>query len=359
MPALYLISGNDSFSIRQKANSTVKLLCGEKFEGNPSLDIINADSHELKLPQMIGELILSIQTPDLFGEHKYIWVKRLDFSLLAKTDAAKAASQKLLAAIKPGLPENMTLIIDGTQIDKRSSLFKTCDKFGEVHIFDRIDTAARKWEDDLKISIMKACQALELRISRDAVEFLAASCSADAGRVATELDKLASFIYPESSISIEHCKQICCSTPEAAGWAFSDAVASKKLPEALEVLNVLYKDKSSAMAMVYSIASRFQEMIHVKSAAKHLQVPRNCDYNKFQGLLNGIRPETKERLEGSVLLKRKPFAVWMLYSQSARFADSGLGRCMTKILEVNKALVSGGGDPRTALELLAAEICSQ
>ncbi len=358
MSALYLISGSDTFSIRQKANSLVRGLCGDKFEENPSLEIINADSSEVKLPQMIGDLIVSIQTPDLFGEHKYLWVKRLDFSTLSKTDAAKAAGQRLVGTLKSGLSDSMTLIIDGTQMDRRSALFKACEKAGEVHMFDKIDIAARKWEEDLKIMIMKTCQSLEVRITPDAVEFLSAACSTDAGRIVSELDKLVSFIYPERSISLEHCKQICCFTPEAAGWAFADAMTSKKLPQALETLNILCVDKSAAISMVYSLANRFKDMIQVKAAAKLLQIPGNCDFNRFQGLLGGMHPEVKDKLQGSMLLKRKPYAVWMLYSQSSRFADSALGRGMTKILEVNKALVSSGSDAKIALEILATDICS-
>jgi hypothetical protein len=52
-----------------------------------------------------------------------------------------------------------------------------------------------------------------------------------------------------------------------------------------------------------------------------------------------------------------PFRAWQLFLQASAFTDKELSSALTEILKVNKALVSGGAEPRIALELLAAEIC--
>ena len=357
MPGLYLISGTDEFSIRQHAGGLIEQFCGEKPEEDPCLEIIHGDSSDMKTQDIIYELLNSIDTPAFFGAAKTIWLKRFDFSLIAKTKAAKEAGDNLVEKLKTGVPEEVTVIIDGLQIDKRSALFKTCQKVGEVHIFEKIDVKDRDWEQNIRIRVMRVCQGNGIRITPEAVSFLSETAGTDTGRVLSELQKLFAFISPRDQITIEDCQAICSITPEAAGWAFADSLAERNLQKSLDSLSILFNNKAYGVAVIYSVISRFQDMISIKVAAKQLSLTKDAPYPRFKSALENIHPELKEKLQGNIILKSHPYRAWMMFSQAANFADAKLADVLTSILKVNRQLVSGGCEPRIALELLAVEIC--
>lgn len=358
MPNLYLISGSDEFSIRQKVTEVIESLCGEKPEENPGLEIIHGDSTEIKVPQMLNELVMSMQTPDLFGGQKTIWLKRFDFSQISKSKDTKAAGENLVEAIKTGIPGDINIVLDGLGMDKRSALFKACQKVGEVNLFEKVDVKDRDWEQNIRIKVLQVCQDNNIRITQEAANFLSETSGTDTGRVLSELQKLFAFIHPRDQIMVEDCQQICSITPEAAGWAFADALAEKNLTRALQTLHILFNNKSgSNVGVVYPVISRFQEMIGIKIAANQLSLPGGAAYQRFKNAVQNVHPELKEKLKGNLILKAHPYRAWMLFSQAAKFADAKLADVLSDILQVNKDLVSGGAEPRIALELLAAKIC--
>lgn len=359
MPNLYLISGTDEFTIRQQASVIIESLCGEKPEENPGLEIIHGDSKELKIHQMLNELIQSSQTPDLFGGAKTIWLKRFEFSLINKSNDSKNAVENLVKAIKAGLPEDINVVIDGIGIDKRSSLFKTCQKAGEIHIFDKVDVTDRDWAQNVRIKIMKICQERNIRITPEAASFISETSGTDTGRVLSEMEKLFAFIYPRDQITIEDCQQICSLTPEAAGWAFADALAQKDLKQSLQALHILFNNKSgSNVGVIYPVIQRFQQMIEVKIAAASIAaLAKGIAYPRFKNAVQNIHPELKEKLKNSIIIKTHPYRAWIIFSQAANFTDAKLAKILSDILQVNKNLVSGGAEPRIDLELLAAKIC--
>jgi DNA polymerase III subunit delta len=354
---LYLISGTDEFSIRQKAGDLIEELCGSSPEENPCLEIIHGDSTDMKTHDMLNELVISINTPAFFGAAKTIWLKRFDFSQISKSKASKDAADGFVNALKSGLPEDVTIVLDGQLLDKRSALFKECKKSGEVTIFDKVDVKSRDWEQNIRIKVMRICQENGIRITPDAASFLSETSGTDTGRILSELQKLFAYITPRDQITVEDCYSICSITPEAASWAFADALAARNLGKALETLNILFSNKALGVKVLYSVIGRFQEMISIKVAAKDLSLANGAPYPRFKNAIENIHPVLKEKLQGSLILKKHPYAAWMLFSKAAKFADSKLAEALTAILKVNRDLVSGGSDPRIALELLAAKIC--
>jgi len=357
MANLYLISGNDEFTIRQKAGELIEELCGNPPEENPCLEIIHGDSTEMKIHDIFNELVISINTPAFFGAAKTIWLKRFDFSQTSKNKISKDAGDNFVNALKKGLPEDVTIVLDGQLIDKRSALFKVCQKSGEIHIFEKVDVKSRDWEQNIRLKVMRICQENGVRITPDAATFLSETSGTDTGRILSELQKLFAYIAPRDQITAEDCRAICSITPEAAGWAFADALAEHNLVKSLKTLNVLFTDKTFGMKVLYSVIGRFQDMISIKVAAKPLSLAKGATYSRFKNAIENIHPELKEKLQGSLILKSHPYRAWMLFSKADDFADAKLANSLSAILKVNRQLVSGGSDPRIALELLAAKIC--
>ena len=357
MSNLYLISGTDHFSIRKKVSEIVNALCGHPPEENPNLEIIHGDSTDLKPNKMIEEIINSINTPAFFGDKKIIWLKRFDFSKISDNKSIKEAIAAFVKVLKGGLPDDILLIMDGLELDRRSALFKVCQKIGEVHHFVKVETRDRDWEKNIRAKVMQACHDRSLSIAYDAAEFLSETCGTDTGRVISEVEKLAAFAYPRTNITIEDCRLICSVTPEAAGWTFSNALGERDLEAAIKALNTLLADPKFIFIIIHSASSFFKDLISIKTAAQKLSLTGEINSRAFQSRLQSLDPRLKESMKGHMILKMHPFRAWKLYSQSTKFTDQKLSDILTEILKVNRQLVSGGCDSKIALEMLAVKIC--
>ena len=359
MSNLYLISGTDHFSIRKQASALLESLCGDPPEENPNLEIIHGDSSDLKSYDMIREIIISINTPAFFGDKKIIWLKRFDFAQIAKLAELKKAVGELVKVLKDGVPDDIILIMDGMELDRRSALFKICQKIGEVHHFEKVDIAKdKKWEQSILAKVMQTCKDQGVIIAPDAARFLSETTGTDTGRVVNEIDKLISFAYPRTNITIDDCRAICSITPETAGWTFANALGKKDLSAALDALNTLFNAKEAGIKVLYSAIGLFKDYISIKTAAQKLSIPPNINSNAFQSRILSVPPQLKESLAGHMIFKSHPYRAFMLFSQASNFSDTGLAKILQELLETNRQLVSGICEARIALELLAVKICT-
>jgi len=354
---LVLISGSDHYAIRREASKRLTALCGEPPEHNPKLEIIHGDGGDgenKKNPEQCLDMVVeSINTPPFLDPNKVIWLKRLDFSKVAKTKSA----ERLVAAIKAGIPEDITLVMDGTGMDRRSALFKTCQKHGEIVFLEKINVSDREWEKNVRVSVLEACRARGVNIAPDAAAFVAETCGADSGRAVSEIDKLAAYAAPRAAITLDDCKAVCSATPEAAAWAFSDALTKRNLRGALDALDILYDKADRHIGMLITVSNAFLNMISIRVDGERLAIPRDAQYARFKSALEGARPEIKERMRGNPIFSSHPYKAWMLFSCAARFDEAKLARALTSVLEANKQMVSGGCDERIILETLTSQIC--
>ena len=261
--------------------------------------------------------------------------------------------------LKAGVPDDILLIMDGLGLDRRSALFKACQKIGEIHHFVKVDTKDREWEQNIRAKVQQACQDRALSIAYDATEFLSETCGTDTGRVVSEIDKVAAFAYPRTNITIDDCRAICSITPEAAGWAFANALGDRNLEKSLKALNTLFNNKSFGITVLHSVIGLFKDFISIKTASQKLSIPPNINTRGFQSALASIHPQLKESMGNHMILKMHPYRAWMLFSQARTFQDAKLAGILTELLKVNQQLVSGGCDQRIALELLAVKICAR
>ena len=75
MGAFYLISGNEDYAVKERANEMMRALCGDPPDDNPSLEIIRGDSDNEKAPQVLDKLLLSLDSPAFFSSEKIVWLK--------------------------------------------------------------------------------------------------------------------------------------------------------------------------------------------------------------------------------------------------------------------------------------------
>jgi len=362
MGKLFLITGNDDFAVKNQAREIVCNLCGDPPEENPELEIIRGDSDELKPEEILTELYAVLQTPPFLASEKKVWLKHFQHFekvLDAPKKDAPGRIDDITALIKAGLPDDVTLVIDGPDIDKRKAFFKACKEQGEVFSFEKADITSRDFSSNQFARIQEMAAKNRLTIDPDAVSYLVETIGSDSGRLTTELEKLSCYIMPRKEITLADCKNVCSRTPEAISWDFAKALTARDVPHALEIIDTLVQqlrnEKSSGnheLSLLRQAVNTFQEMVQTRCAAAALGVPPRPSKNWFYNLREDVKAAHPENF----LVRLHPFRAYMLCESANSFSDLELADAMNALLEANRLLVSGGGEPRLVLEQLVLRV---
>ncbi|MDD2403752.1 MAG: hypothetical protein PHV75_04545 [Victivallaceae bacterium] len=368
MGSFYLISGDDDFAIKNAAHEAAVKSCGCELEQAQDLEIINGDaddSSEQSVVNIMTALLNSLRTPPFLTPQKTIWLRHFAyFDLIQSGDAKKILSKitaEFLDFLKPGLPAEITLIIDGPGIDQRKTFFKTCQKTdAEIQFFkkERLEDKNKKgYGKSLSDTIQTACNKIGKKIDYRAVEYLISTIGNDTGRIINEIGKLDSFTGERDSITIDDCRNICSRTPEALNYEFGGALLERDVEQGLKLVDTLIEQMRSSggggaieLALVLSAARSFQELVKVRCAAAELGIKGYVN----KGFFESVR---KEDYPGNYLAGLHPFRAYKLCQTAFDFPGEKLAEIMEAILTANRKLVSGAGDPRLILEQMVIEIC--
>lgn len=367
MERLVLITGNDSLAIKSKARAIIDDLKKE-VNDEYSFEVIAGDSEDKTAMKVLEELTLSINTPSFFSSSKYIWLKHFShFNLATGKEKKKVDFQETFKDIIETLDEtskdkNFSLIVDGPELDRRTSIYKYFANNGKVYILDKINQNDKNAQLDIRNKILELCNQEEVKIDYKAQEFLAATVGSDTGRLSTEISKLASYVGDSNNITLNDCQAICTKSFEMANWVFADALSSKNIKSSFNALNIiidkLISERSASsnpeLSMLFTAIRKFQELLKIKSAAERLSLPAKCTYPIFKSCIDNAKLENPSN--NNILFSYHPYRAFKLFEQTHNFTDKELANIFSALLEANKELVSGNSNPRIVLENLILKI---
>lgn len=360
MANLYLITGSDDFAVKSKAREIVEGLCGEIPEENQELEIIRGDSDEMKPDAILDAFYNSLNTPPFLCSSKKIWLKNFQHFEKVLESAGKKGQKSRIDDIteylKGGLPDDTIVIINGPGIDKRKAFFKTCQSTGEVFSYEKASIKP----SDYAVRIRQICTDAGKNIDQRALMYLVDTVGSDTARLHSELEKLFCYAGDNPHISIEDCKNICSRTPEAMSWDFANALTSRNIPQALDVINTLMIQlrgerggSNLELNILFQAIKSFQDMVKTRCAAAELGINGRCNKSFFDN------PNLKRDYPNNFLTSLHPFRAYNLCGEMAAFPDKKLVRSLNALLEANRKLVSGGGDSRIVLEQLVIDIAGK
>ena len=96
-------------------------------------------------------------------------------------------------------------------------------------------------------------------------------------------------------------------------------------------------------------------MVKVKNAMSELKLPRRVGTSYFYS----VPPELKEQYPENILLQVHPFRAYKMCESALGFSDRSLAEALGVLLDGNRKLVSGGGEPRIVLEQLIIKIAGR
>lgn len=372
MGAFYLISGNEDYAVKERANEMMRALCGDPPDDNPSLEIIRGDSDNEKAPLVLDKLLLSLDSPAFFSSEKIVWLKHfLKFDeAFSEPSTRKNPSriERLAAFLQSGIPADITLVIDGPGLDRRKAFYKVaaavCESSGgKLEWFEKADPKTKGFARMLVRRIQSIVMDRGKRIEDAAASFLAETIGADEARLDTEIEKLLTYAGDKPVVTFADCREVCSRATETLAWEFSSALAERNSRKALElipsIMEHLEQDRGASkpeIVLIYSVMSEFRNLATVKCEGIKLGIPDDASSDYFYRM--NERYKQSQQPVKSPLFSMHPFRAYKSWENARRFTDRELVLAFRELVKANRAIVSSGGDARIALELLTIRIAS-
>ena len=326
MGMLYLISGNEEFSVKERATELMCQLYGDIPEDNPELEVIRGDEDSEKFTLVLDRFLATLETPPFLSPKKTVWLKHFNKfdEALAEPSGKKQKSRIDLLSdfLKNGFPDDLTIVIDGAGLDRRKAFYKLCEKVcaatgGKLEWFEKVDPKAKGYEAMLHKRIREA---------------------------------------------LEDCLQICSRNTETLSWEFSSALASKNAAKAISLIpgicETMEQERGSGarpeMAIVGAANSEFQRLLSAKCESERFRIPKNANADFFYSLF-----ESQKGSGGrNSFFSMHPFRAYKIWENAMLFSDREISEAFEAIFEASKQMVTGG-DPRLALENLVMNIAGR
>ncbi len=237
----------------------------------------------------------------------------------------RAGFEKSLAEYIPQLPETTVLVVlVDEELTSSSPLLKAAEEYGKIIQCTLPKGAAvESW-------IHKRATSLGIKITPEATTLLANFIGNQLRLLANELEKLATYVGPGATISVEDVRLLSTQVQEARIFDLTDALAQRNRKQALDILHDLLADGEPPLKLISTITSQVRSLLLVKELAD-----------------NGLRHSQIVSATGLA-----PFIAEKALRQIEKFHSAQLEKAYHDLLSTDAALKRSRLTPEMALDLL-------
>ncbi|GAB4442725.1 MAG: DNA polymerase III subunit delta [Chloroflexi bacterium OHK40] len=315
---LYLFFGPDEYS-RSEALARLRAAVPADVA---ELNVVRLDGRRLKL----DALAAACEAAPFLAERRLVIVT----DALKHTKAGKEREE--LRAYLERVPATCDLVfVESDDLDRRSILYTQLKKVGEVREFlPPQGGEVLHWLADL-------ARRLGARLEPAASQRLAELVGNDTRALATELEKLATYVGKGGTITVDAVDTLVQDRQEQNLFAFIDELSARRMGPALRGARALLEEGQAATYVLFMLARQVRVLLGVQELAARR-----------------MRPD-----EIAAELGQKPFVVRKAMDQARSFARGELERLHDRLLELDVATKTGRIQADTALELFVAEVCQK
>jgi DNA polymerase-3 subunit delta len=256
--------------------------------------------------------------------------------LVIVNDALKHAKagkdrDELRAYLERVPPTCDLLFVEHDDIDKRNALFTHLKKIAQVQEFQpRSGNELLRW-------LNERAQGLKVRLDKAAAQHLVDFVGNDGRALATELDKLASYVGRGGQITSAVVDLLVQDAQEQNLFAFIDALSMRQRGAALHGVRALLAEGQAATYIMFMLARQVR-------------------------ILLGVQQLAAQRMRADDIaaqLKQKPFVVRKALGQARNFRADELEALHDRLVEMDHAIKTGRIQADVALEVLVIEMCGE
>lgn len=309
---IQILVGDDTYTLNQQI---VKL----KRSLNQTWQAFNF--HAFSTMQLL-EALMTAQTPPLGDTLRVVVIEQCQFHHFGEQQLTQ------LQTI-PQLPETTTLVFTAASIDKRLKVAKHLLKHGTLQEFALIPP----WRTDLIMeAIAHKAKAISLILPKDVLLYLAEAIGNDTTRIASELQKLATFAQGQRLTKQAVQQLVPCQTQTSLQLA--EAMRQGDLAQMLLLLHELLARAEVPLVIVATLLTQCRTWLWVKSALSDRSRRSDTEIAQLCGLGN-------------------PKRLYYLRQEVAKLSVSTLVQAVTQLLALEVSLKQGEGTALVLPKLIA------
>lgn len=309
---LYFLYGEESYLSEKAAERIVSLV-------DPSFRDFNLDifyGNELKG----DEVAAAANTLPMFAERRVVLVRRAG-------EMSASVLERLADYVQnPSL--STILIMVGEKIDQRKKFF------AELKKRDLLVEFKRPFENQLPVFVRNEVLRYSKQISADAASMLVALSGTGLRELASQVEKLCTFVGDKERIGADDVKEVVSTTRVDSVFELPNALGTRDVVRALKVLTAILDDGESPIMLVGALARHFRQLW----AIRQLQTRK--------------LPATEIQRKAGVA----PFFYQGMAAQAGRFDNRDYADIFIQLHQADLDLKGGGDSPRGVMLRLVYSI---
>ncbi len=331
----YLFLGQEGYQRRQCREALLaRIVPGEaRADGFSQVDLEGAT---------LSEVLDDARSLSLFTSQRVIWVASAELALPRRITTAEESNEEAKPVESPlasylKAPTPGTVIVfecsrfdfvgdDKAKLDRVEKFYANIGASATVEFRHFTPESSRHLAQDL------ARQA-GLKLAGTELAALLEAVAGDAGRLASEIEKLALFVGSERAVTLDDLRALVPNAAQATIFALVNALGKRDRPAALRSLDILVRDGEYLPLALTFLGSQFRLALAAKEArVNNVQQAQTF----FQGI--GVRM-WRDRAEQVV-------------ATAAAFSRASLSRALELLYDTDKKFRDGYKDDQLVMELL-------
>jgi DNA polymerase III subunit delta len=344
--AIHFVTGSDDAAVKKTAlELSAKLAPGADAFGLETID----GAVDLVDPSIsrIRQTMQALSTLPFLGGTKLVWLKSASFladTVAGRSESVLAELESLCDLLEGGLPEGVVFLMSAPGADKRRSAYKRLSKVGATVVCDKPSLGFGAGEEEIIHWTAQQVSARGLKISREAVEMLAARIGLESGQLNAELDKLETALGAGHPIGVEDIRALVPSTRESGIFDLGNAISARDLPLALETLEqLLHQGEKGVGILLASVVPTVRNLLLAKDLLVRHKLRPPAEPQYFARDLGRLSAEETAHLPKKKDGSLNSYGLGLAAKYSVHYTLDELQRGFQAAAEANQRLVTSQG----------------
>jgi DNA polymerase III subunit delta len=288
---------------------------------------VDEDFREFNLTVFYGneskgdEIVAAAQTLPMFAERRVVVVR--------KSSALSAAALEVLSGYVQDPAPSTCLVFQGEKIDQRKKFFLDLKKRGCLVEYRRL------YENQLGVFIRNEAASYGKRLEPAAQEMLGHLVGNNLQELATQIEKVATYVGEREVIKVDDVRQIASDTKVDSVFDLANALGEKNLGKSLRTLHTILRDGEAPLMLLAMLTRHYRQLRLVKELLdKRLS---SAEIGKAAGI--------------------NPYFVKGVIDQAKHYRLAEFVKVFETIYATDLALKTSGGRPNDLMERLVMRIC--
>lgn len=353
-PGVVLLFG-DGYCVDRAARQWMAAWCPPDDRVWAAEEVVLESESEDQIVSALRLVLLAVDTAPMWGDRKAVWFRA--GAVLASSRFGRGVVEpwlrKLVARIRSGLPRGHHLLITGSDIDRRSALYRAVHECGEVGDFT---LPSKPWEQhrEMRRLLEQELAAAGIVMEPDAFDVFLDRLGTDGYLMHSEVEKLVLYLGNRRTASAADVREIASITREVQGWDLADCIGMRSVNATISMVRRLLDQRTDPLQIIGGIENRLRDLTILRCALDR-QWLRRTDRSV-------VWSESAEMAATMSALGEwdprgmHPYRLARLVDQAVNFTAAELVRAGELVTRARGRMVGGFPAPELLLELLVLQI---